>query len=329
MNLSLRERLKIMVILLLILVVVMFSYTTLHEGGHALAALAFGARITDFNVNVFNLGAHMNYDGVLSTPQTAVVNVAGVGLPLLTWSLLLIFLPKRNNWILQWVKIALTMGYLNTLLAWVVLPFLYLSHSAPPSDDVTKFITNSGIPVLAVAVGALGLYALGWLLFSARIGSIRQAFMFLRGDKGSLPPQPKWKIILISAIILAFFAGGLALVFQMTSAKDPAAVPPGYKLAAAINLSERAYNAEIVASFTLAKKNDAAVFLRVEGLNTKYIDVSLIPPEGEPLQLLHGEDFTADVSSNQAQYRLPAGQSNIVLTCPKSVGLLEVYLRVP
>ena len=49
--------------LLLVLLITALSYTALHEGGHALAGLSFGGRITDFNVNFFNLGAHVGIDG--------------------------------------------------------------------------------------------------------------------------------------------------------------------------------------------------------------------------------------------------------------------------
>ena len=45
--------------------------------------------------------------------------------------------------------------------------------------------------------------------------------------------------------------------------------------------------------------------------------------------LLHGEDFSSDVSASQAQYRLPAGECQIVLTSQKSPGVLKVYIRLP
>ncbi len=50
-NPSIQERLKFVALLLIVLLVTALLYTTLHEGGHALAGLAFGGRVTDFNVN--------------------------------------------------------------------------------------------------------------------------------------------------------------------------------------------------------------------------------------------------------------------------------------
>jgi len=57
-------RLKFAGFLLLTAMAVTLAYTTLHEGGHALAGLAFGGRITEFNVNFFNLlHAHVSIAG--------------------------------------------------------------------------------------------------------------------------------------------------------------------------------------------------------------------------------------------------------------------------
>ncbi len=194
MNLTTQARLKQVAILLLILLATMLLYTTLHEAGHALVGLAFGGKITDFNVNFFNLSAHVGIDGQFTLPQSAAINVAGASLPLLVWFLVMLLLPKRIGLTLQWTKIVSAMGFLNTLLAWIILPFLFLSNSAPPADDVTHFIENSGFPPLAVAVVALAVYVTGWVVFALRIGDLRTAFKQL--DTAS-SPLPAWKNILV------------------------------------------------------------------------------------------------------------------------------------
>jgi len=326
MNLSLQDRFKQAAILLLILLTALLLYTTLHEGGHALVGLAFGGRITDFNVNFFDLSAHVGIDGTFTASQSAAINVAGVSIPVFSWLLLMLLLPKKNSLTVQWVKIIFTMGFLNTLLAWIVIPLLALSNSAPPPDDVTHFITNSGLPHLVVAFAALGLYGLGWLIFAFRIGDLPAAFKQL-GSRST--PLPSWKRILVVVAVLAVIVGTTALVFKTLGLRDPATPPQEYKLAATIPLSQKDYQAETVASFSLDKIGDAAIFLRVERLNTDFIDVTLLPPQGDPIQLLHGEDFSTDVGTSQSQYRLPAGESKIILTCPKSAGVLKVYLWLP
>ena len=123
MNQPTKDRLKMAAILLILLLAVALLYTTLHEGGHALAGLAFGGKVSDFNVNFFNLSApHVNIDGTFTPSRHAVINVSGAGLPLLVWFLLMLLLPKRSGFVLQWTKIIFTMGTLNTLLAWIILP---------------------------------------------------------------------------------------------------------------------------------------------------------------------------------------------------------------
>src|SRR5512146_46728 len=124
-SIPLRERLTFISILLLILRATAVASTPLHEGGHALAGLAFGGRITNFNINFFNLGAYVGIDGKFSPVQSAVINVSGVALPFLAWVLLMLVLPKKDADNLQWIKIITAMGFVNSLLAWVILPFLY------------------------------------------------------------------------------------------------------------------------------------------------------------------------------------------------------------
>lgn len=92
-----------LVLFLAIMLFIVFMYTFLHEGGHALVAVLSGATLTTFSLSVIDLGAHVDYTGTLTPAQTVVNNLAGAGLP---------------------------------LLAWVVLPVLFLAGNAPSDDDV-------------------------------------------------------------------------------------------------------------------------------------------------------------------------------------------------
>ncbi len=60
-----------------------FGYTFLHEAGHASVGMAFGQTLTRFNVNFFNLDAHVRMAGVLTPVQSAVKSAAGTAFPLL------------------------------------------------------------------------------------------------------------------------------------------------------------------------------------------------------------------------------------------------------
>jgi hypothetical protein len=57
--------------------------------------------------------------------------------------------------------------------------------------------------------------------------------------------------------------------------------------------------------------------------------VTLVPPQGDPLLLLHDEDFSSEASVSQYQYRLPVGEYKIALTSRRSPGILKVYFRLP
>jgi hypothetical protein len=245
---------------------------------------------------------------------------------LLAWLILTLALPRKGSPLIQWTKFITTVGTLFTLLAWVIIPFLYVKNSAPAGDDVTKFITNSGLPPLAVAFGALALFAGGWFLFALRFGGIRTALRVLSTGDGK--PVPAWRWALTGVLVVAALAGAGILVAS-TLGSDPSQPPKGYTITATVDLSGRDVQAESIAGFTLAEAGEAAIFLRITGVDTRYIDVTLVPPQGDPLLLLHGEDFFSETSASQYQYRLPAGEYKIVLTSRRSPGLLKVYLRLP
>jgi hypothetical protein len=319
------DRFKFAGFTLLIAMAVALAYTTLHEGGHALAGLVFGGQIGEFDINFFTLGAHVNIDGEFNRFQNAVINVSGVGLPLLVWLGLILALPRKGSSLVQWTKFIASAGTLCSLLAWVIIPFFYLKNRAPDGDDVTKFIANSGLPPLAVAFCALALFAIGWFLFAQRSVGMRVVGRVLFTGAGK--PVPAWRWGLAGVVIVAALAGAGVLVAS-TLGSGLTQPPIGYEIAATVDLSVRDMHAETIALFTLAKAGDAAIFLRVTDIDTSYIDVTLVPSLGVPLSIMHGEDFSSDSSDSQVQVRLPAGEYKIVLNSGKSSGILMVFFRI-
>jgi hypothetical protein len=323
---SISDRLKFAGSMLLVALGVALAYTVLHEGGHALAGLTFGGRIGEIDLNFFNLGAHVNIDGNFTRQQQAVINIGGVCLPLLVWLVLVLSLSKKGNYLVHWTNFIATAGTLCSLLAWVVIPIFYLKNNAPAGDDVTRFLANSGLPPLAVSFAALALFTAGW-------------FLYLRLNMGSLPilsgfstwagtPAPLWRLGIAGTVVVAALIGAWTLVTS-TPGDGLLALPNGYRLAATLDLSTRNVQAETIARFELPKAGDAGILLRVSGIDTKFIDVTLVPSAGPALQLMHGEDFSSTASDSQYQYRLPAGEYGIVLTCRNSSGILKVYFRLP
>lgn len=132
-------------------------YIVLHEGGHALTAVLCGARITQFRI----LDAYMTYEGGAFTPFTlSLFHISGMLLPVLVS--ILYMLAYRNKIesifyrIFSFLFILIPTG---SILAWVLVPVLYLMGQAPRTDDAAKFINSSGFSPWIVLLGAVLLFA--------------------------------------------------------------------------------------------------------------------------------------------------------------------------
>jgi hypothetical protein len=148
--------------------------------------------------------------------------------------------------------------------------------------------------------------------------------LFTRGGKSA--PVWRWALVGVASIVVLAGAG---MLVTSTLGSDPARQPKGYELAATIDLAGRDMQVETIALFNLAEAGDAAIFLRITGIDTRNIEVMLVPLQGNPLMLLHSEDFSSEASVTQVQYRLPAGEYRIALTSLKSLGILKVYILIP
>jgi hypothetical protein len=79
-----QDVLKISAGVILLLLFVLLAYTFLHESGHMLVGLLFGARVTSFSINFTT--AHVGLDGTFAPWQNAVISAAGVSFSLILWS---------------------------------------------------------------------------------------------------------------------------------------------------------------------------------------------------------------------------------------------------
>ncbi len=320
------DRLKFAAYTLLIPLAVALAYTSLHEGGHALAGLFFGGQIGEFDVNFLSLGAHVNIAGEFTRAQNAVINVSGAGLPFLVWLVLILALPKKTGLLVQWTKFIASAGTLCSLLAWVVIPFLYLRDNAPAGDDVTRFIANSGLPALLVAFTALGLFIAGWVLFSYRMTGLKAVGRVFSSEAGK--PVPVWRWVAAGVIVVGVLVGA-GLLVGSTLGGSPAQSLKGYDLAARVNLADQDVDAQPLARFTLPMAGDAAVLLPRDWHPGKLHRRHPGPLPGAPLPLLHGKGFSSQSADSPNQFRLPAGDYQIKLTSRGSTGILKVYLRLP
>ena len=152
MNLKVKKILSLFASILILIPL----YVALHEGGHALTAVLCGARITQFRI----LGAYMAYEGGRFTSLLSLFHISGMLLPVLVSILYSLAYRSRIESIFyrifSFLFILIPTG---SILAWVIVPILYLLGQAPQTDDAAKFIDSSGLSPWVVLLGAILLFA--------------------------------------------------------------------------------------------------------------------------------------------------------------------------
>jgi hypothetical protein len=211
-----RHRIEKIFLLLALALFCIFLYTFLHEGGHALAGILSGGTVTGFSVNFLDFSAHVSLAGSFTQAEKVTNALAGPGLPLLVWLVFIVFVPKRTNFALESIKLAATIMFLSTLLAWVVLPLVYMSGQFP-RDDVTDFLLHSGASPMGTAAAALAAYLGGWILFITKIEGVRREVELWHDPQAEVfTPQVRttvWIVlgILVVCLLTAFAANGFRI----------------------------------------------------------------------------------------------------------------------
>lgn len=315
-------------LVLFIFLFVLFIYTFLHESGHTITGFLFGQTLTEFDVNFLNLGAHVGMIGNLTPSQITVQSVAGEALPLLVWLAFISLVPRKASFSLEVLKLFSSMIVLNTLLAWIVIPILYLFGNAP-SDDVTTFLRYSQMPPLLLTFIALVLYVRGWAYFLSKIDSMQNEFLLFHITNLKTLATGTRRTIPVMAGILAIC---ILLTFRLNASAEKNsshAASQDYVSIAEIDLSAQSYSAETLAQFELKEPANVGVFVIVRGINTTYLDLSVMGSDGYSSIVLHGEVYRAHQDSGSWKETLPAGTYRVVLTSHQSPGTASVFLKTP
>jgi hypothetical protein len=150
-----------LLILFFLVAFILLAFPFIHELGHALVALAAGGEIVAFSIRFPT--AHVAYHAPMTSTLSALSAVSGVGLTYLAWLALILFTRKGDSPVLPLFKFIATLSVMGSLLVWIIFPVLYLAGRAP-SDDVTGFLSLTGVPPLLVTALALLAFAGGiWL----------------------------------------------------------------------------------------------------------------------------------------------------------------------
>ncbi len=318
---------KRILLFLFVILFVVFTYTFLHEGGHALVGVLSGGKITAFSLNFLDLSAHVGLEANFTSGELIANNLAGVSLPLAAWLIFFLLVPRRANLALESLKVFSSLVFLNTLLVWIVFPFLYMAGIAP-SDDSTNFLNNSGVFPPLVALVAILLYAGGWALFRARMGGFSAIIrIFQRREDAAWTPAIGRTALSLAGIFivcgaLAFAANGFRLIAAPVNPFQP---PLGYTLRVSIDLSAGEHSGEPVYIFNLTRPTKVGIFLLVEGIDTDYIDLVLTGPDQYSRVIVHGEQYTASQDAPRFEATLGPGQYQLVLTSKLSPGLVSIY----
>jgi hypothetical protein len=323
------KRLIIVLLILFVTLFVFFLYTFLHEAGHALAGWLFGQSLTEFDASFWDLSAHVRMTGgSLTQIQFAIQSAAGVLLPLLVWAIFISLVPRKGSFVLETLKLISSMVVVNTLLAWIILPILFLFGRAP-SDDVTNFLNYSHMPPLLLSFTALVLYANCWMFFLSRIDGFRNELLIFssteidRLDGGMRRTIAIMAGVMATCAILVFVLNGLA-AGNPTARFSP---PQGYAKVAEIDLSARPYSSETIGRFTLDRTSSTGVFIVIKNINTTYFDLSIAGPDGNRSTVLHGEGYSASQDGGLWEKTLPSGTYRLVLTSDPSPGAATIYLK--
>jgi hypothetical protein len=148
------KKVKYILSILLFWVIMIYFYTFLHEGGHAIIAIICGGKIDKF---ILGANAHVQTSGANYTLLSeALFHAAGVLLPVIFLIIALtIYKSTTKNTFYHIFYGFLCVGIASSLLAWVAIPLIALFTLPPVYDDATKFLNITGIHPFIVSLMAL------------------------------------------------------------------------------------------------------------------------------------------------------------------------------
>lgn len=139
-------------------------YVFLHESGHALVALAYGGRITEFSLLPWD--AHVSVEGM---PLSAIFDLGGPLLPVFAAIPMALMSRKgEHRSFLQMIKAMFVLMCMMSLLAGVILPLAFLMGFPELGDDVIKAMLQIGCSPLLITGISLGIMVLLGVLFVRR-----------------------------------------------------------------------------------------------------------------------------------------------------------------
>jgi hypothetical protein len=319
--------------ILFIAFVVISLYTFVHELGHALVGLAFGGRLTSFDVAFWNLNPHVGLNGNFSLGQRSLINLAGTALPLLLWMAFLALSPRRGEPLFEWFKLVGSLVVINSLLAWIVIPFLFMA-GRPPADDSASFLMNSGAPPLLVAAVALGVYVYGWVLALHRTGGLaglrERLHQTVVSTAGGARVGGSPRTLLGFGVALLGIVLASAAIQQFYPFTGALAAPQGYEPAFQADYVNGPPESHVLYSFTLPAASEVSLFFALEDVERGPARITLAGANGYQNTFLRAPaDYqTAESTVHPQRIPLPPGDYWIEVELPASSARVSGYIRI-
>jgi hypothetical protein len=327
-SLNRNHSIRLLLPLMLAMLALLFYYTLVHEGGHALAGIAAGGQLQQINLNFFQ-GPHVNLSGSFTQGQDALKSIAGPLLPVVLLIALLAVTPRRASWMVECLKFLSTVLVSGSLLPGIVIPWLFLAGRAPLGDDITSFLELSKISPPLVSLGFALVIAAAvsvYLVRSEGRQAVRRIYRFTPEDTFSN------NSVLAMRVSAAFLAAGLVVAtltgsFQADGYGASArSIPDEYSLAVEQNLSGSAFEAEPVATFSLTEPALVGILIQARQVRAGYLDLTLVKPGNDQLTLFHAEEYSASNDQMKWEDSLPSGEYQLLLTSRDARGEVRVYL---
>lgn len=208
------KKIKYIISIVISCIILLYLYTFLHEGGHALIAIIYGGKVDKL---ILGLNAHVQTSGAVFTPfGEALFNSMGVLLPVIFLFVALIAyrtVIKHAFYHIFYGLISICIT--STLLVWVIIPFMALFASPPAGDDSTKFLNVTGLNPLAVmAAAVLIIAALVILIFKKGLMRKIKEIIFTLDQGEGFKPGKGFVTRLVIGILLgaAVTAAGLSII---------------------------------------------------------------------------------------------------------------------
>jgi hypothetical protein len=315
--------------MLSVLLFSVFVYTFVHEAGHSLVGLLFRGELVSFNVNFFNLSAHAGIEGNFSNLQSAVISAAGVSFPLLVWGVWICLVPKKTNSLMQVFRLVFSMGVINALLAWIVIPIVVL-NGGTASDDSINFLNKTQLNPLIVSGAALVIYLGGWALFLNRLGGAKAIWTGLREWHLESFATIRRTFIWMLAIASMMLAVVGVLSFTLENPEYHKA-PSDYHTVALLDLSQKSYQNEVVYFFSLSKPSEVSLYFALKDIQSGPVRIDLAGSNGYRETFLQADssDFNAvKASVNPTALLLQPGEYQVLLTFPQTGGSVTISILV-